>query len=372
VAGCWTRQGAGLLAAALLGGGCWLEKTTGQPVPLDPRFYQAVEDAQGAPGVGGGDAVPFASHDGPMVTIRGTITSPQDGSVDVDVRTPDPKAPGGVKGHGKLLVDRPGPFELAVPADLGKVELQAFQDPDANGPGGEDPFAQVILEIEDEDVDGVLFELEPGARGTAGGPEHHEAPPGAPGGDPSQAPPRPPDAGPGPGGGEGGGEPQPGAPGEPPPEGTPPPDGGPAPGGGAGPSPFSGMPGDRVTVAGQLLLPEGMPLPADGPDKIDVDLFQPDEDSPGGRRMLGKLKLAPGDFSFEAPEGFGTLLLEAFFDANGNQRPDAGDAMGRAPEPLRIGSSDLDGVRIELVVSADGRMPGDPEKPPPPGGRQGL
>lgn len=356
-----------LLAWVLLSG-CILERTTGQPVPLDPRFYQSVEKAQGAPGVGGGDAVPFASHEGATVTIRGTITSPMPGSVDIDVRTPDPKSPGGVKGHGKVLVDQLGPFELTVPADLGALELQAFQDPDANGPGGADPFAQVRLDVGSDDVDGIVFALEPGARGGMGGPEHHEAAPGAPGGDPSNAPPRPPD----PGGGQPGeaqpgapqpgepqpGEPQPGDPGQ-----GPPPDGGPSPGGG-GDSPFMGMSGDKVTIAGRIVLPPGV----DTTGKVDMDLFQPDKDAPGGRRMLGKLKVAPGDFSFEAPAEFGALLLEAFFDINGNQRPDAGDAMGRADNPVRVAGRDVDGVVLTLAVSTDGRMPGDSEQAPPPGG----
>ncbi len=355
-------RGAPLLVLVLAG--CWPERITGEPVPLDPRFYAAVEQAQGDPGVGGGDAVPFASHEGATVTIRGTITSPVAGPVDIDVRTPDPSAPGGVKGHGKLLVDRPGPFELVVPAGLGALELQAFQDPDANGPGGDDPFAQVRMEVDDSDVDGVLFALEPGARGGMGGPEHHEAPPGAPGGDPSAAPPRPPEpGGDAPGPGPEGAAPPPagaGAPGA----GTPPP------GPGGGTSPFVGMDGETVEISGELLLPAGTAA-AEG-QKLDVDLFQPDPDAPGGRAMLGKLKLAPGPFSFSAPADFGPLLLEAFLDINQNQRPDAGDAMGRAEAPVRVAGRDVDGVRIALSISADGRMPGDAEQAPPPPGGGGL
>lgn len=63
---------AALLLLALPG--CWLEKVTGEPVPLDPAFYEAVEASQGAPGVGGGSAVPFSSHEGETVMVRGTIT----------------------------------------------------------------------------------------------------------------------------------------------------------------------------------------------------------------------------------------------------------------------------------------------------------
>ena len=35
--------------------------------------------------------------------------------IDVDFRTADPDAPGGMAGHGKLLVPRPGDFEVYVP-----------------------------------------------------------------------------------------------------------------------------------------------------------------------------------------------------------------------------------------------------------------
>ena len=126
---------------ALLLSGCWLEKTTGEPVPLDPRFYEAVEAVQGDPGVGGADSIPFGDYDGATVMVRGTVTSPEEGPVEIDVRTPDPTAEGGVKGHGKIQLEGLGEFELRVPSALGELELQAFQDPDADGPGGADPFA---------------------------------------------------------------------------------------------------------------------------------------------------------------------------------------------------------------------------------------
>ena len=356
------RRAAPLLAVVL--GGCWLEKVTGEPVPLDPRFYEAVEATQGDPGVGGGDAIPFSDHDGAKVVIRGTATSPIEGPIEIDVRTPDPTAEGGVKGHGKVQLDGLGPFELEVPSGLGALELQAFQDPDADGPGGDDPFAQVSLEIGTEDLSDILFELVPGARGTSGGPTHTEAPPGAPGGNPGGGPAHqevPPGSGAGPEG-----PPMVGPDGQPPvgpdgqpmagPDGQPPPgEGAPAPG---GMPPFVGLTGGAVTLSGTLNWPDA---PAGA--LIDLDLFRPSDTAGGGREMLGKLKVPVGAFSFEAPEDFGLLVIEAFIDIDGNG-PGQGDPMGSyAGNPISIGTSDINGITIDLTVTESGYMPGN--EPPP-------
>lgn len=331
---------------ALLATGCWLEEVTGEPVPLDPAFYAAVEAEQGAPGVGGGASVPFGGHDGPMVTVSGVVDSPEPGPVEIDVRTPDPLSEGGVKGHGKIQLEEPGAFELTVPAGLGELELQAFQDPDTDGPGGEDPFAQVRLEVGTEDVPGTDFTLVPGARGSMGGPEHREAPPGAPGGDPGGGPQHQ-EVPPG-----GGGEVGPEGPGGPE-------DGPPSPG---GIPPFDGLDGDTVQVAGTITWTDA---PAGA--VIDLDLFKPSDTAGGGREMLGKLKLSPGDFSFAAPEDFGPLILEAFVDID-NNGPGKGDPMGRYDgNPVVVGGRDISGVTITLSLTEDGRMPGD--APPPPGDR---
>ena len=323
--------------------GCWLEKISGEPVPLDPRFYEAVEAEQGAPGVGGGASVPFGSYDGPTVTITGDITSPDPSPVEIDIRTPDPLAEGGVKGHGKIQVEAPGPYELTVPSNLGPLELQAFQDLDSDGPGGNDPFAQVSLVIEGEDLPGIRFELEPGARGSSGGPEHTEAAPGAPGGNPGggpvheDMPPAGDDNGLPPG--EGG------------------PDGAPASPGGI--PPFVGLDGETVQVEGTLVWP-GAPEGA----VVDLDLFQASETAGGGRQMLGKLKVPLGEFSFSAPASFGPIILEAFIDIE-NNGPGQGDPMGRYEgNPISIGRRDISGILITLAVTTDGRMPGD--TPPPP------
>ena len=355
-------------------GGCMLEKVTGQEVPLDPRFYKAAEASQCMPGVGGGSSVPFSSDDRPRVTLRGVLESPLDMAVDLDIRVPDAKAPGGMRGEGKVLLEGPGPFELEVPADLRELELQAFQDEAADGPTSEDHFGQLRVTVGDEDQDLGSLALVQGAR--SGGPQHTEAPPGAPGGAPG-APDNPAGQGgapmgePGQGGaplgepGQGGaplGEPgqagEPGQPGEPTPAppgspggspvaGGPPGEGG-APGGG-GMKPFSDHSGPWVTLRGTLGV--------SGDGVVDLDLFQPASDAPGGRRMLGKLRLDAGPFEVEVPAGFGPVILEAFVDKGGDG-PGMGDPMGTYPgNPLTVGRSDIEGVDIALSVPEDGKMP---------------
>lgn len=326
--------------------GC-LERVTGEPVPLDPRFYAAIEAAQGDPGQGAG-GIPFASYDGKTVTLRGTIVAGDaEGSIDLGVRVPAPDHPGGVKNEGKILLDRAGDFELVVPASFGRLELEALHDPDQDGPTGDDPYGSVWIDVADKDIGGITLTLEAGSFG-AGGPQHAPAPPGAPGGSPGA-----------PGGGEGA-PPQPGAA----PPGAPggDPSGAPnnsAPPPGAGDMlPFVGEPGMTVTVSGTLI--------CEGCELVDLDIFKPNPDAPGGREMLGKLKRAPGDYTLEVPRAFGPLLLEAFSD-KGSDGPGPGDPMGRyADGPIEVGNTDISGVDITLLVTDDGKMPGDRPAPPPP------
>lgn len=310
----------------LLSLGC-LERVTGEPVPLDPGFYLAHETVHGDAGIGGGSSIPFSDVEGEKVTVSGVISSAMvDLPVDVDVRVPDASAPGGVNGKGKIMLDLPGAFELTVPSGLGKLELQAFQDPDQDGPTGNDPFASVWLDVKETDLTEVKLELVEGARG--GGPVHTAAPPGAPGGGP----------GGGPDGEAGPGEAQPGGP-------------------GGNPDPFSGIEGRRVVLKGNLV--------CDCTGTVDLDLFKPDTAAPGGRMMLGKMKMDIGEYELHVPENFGPLILEGFLDMTGDG-PSPGDAMGKYNgNPLRVGTNSISDVNIELSVPADGLMPGDTPRPPP-------
>ena len=235
------------------------------------------------------------------------------------------------------------------------MELEALQDPDTDGPSGDDPYASAWVEVGEEDVSGIELVMEPGSFG-AGGPTHTAAPPGAPGGDPSAAPP-----------GEAGGDPNaapagqpsaapPGAPGGDP-SAAPPGSPESAPPGSGDIPPFADLGDNPITIHGTLVceICQG----------IDLDLFQPDPDSPGGRRMLGKIKRAAGAYELQVPAGFGPMLLEAFSDLAGDG-PGAGDPMGRYEgNPLQIGNEDLFDVDIPLVVTEDGRMPSERPAPPP-------
>ncbi len=287
-----------------------LEHVTGEEVALDPRYYLAVEEERGSSAEGGGSSTPFSSLKVEKIRVSGMIVSENDMSIDIDVRVPDPSAPGGMAGKGKILLERPGEFELLVPKELGQLELQAFQDIDSDGPNGEDPFAQVFLDIAVQPLENVEIVLVAGARGAA--PEHSVALPGSP----NEL---------------GAGIPE-------------------------NPDPFGGIAGDRLEMKGNLIC-------NDCP-RIDLDLFRPDDTSPGGRKMLGKMKLNPGEYVIMVPKNFGPLVLEAFIDFK-EDGPGDGDMMGSFKEnPVVIGEENISDIDIELVYPDDGRMPMKEEENP--------
>lgn len=291
--------------------GCLLERVTGEEIPLDPRFYAAVEEARGTADQGGGSSVPFSSVKTEKVWVTGTIASEDDMAIDIDIRVPDPSAPGGMAGKGKILLERPGEFKLGVPKDLGSLELQAFQDIDSDGPNAEDPFAQLTVQVAGEDIEGIELTLVKGARGAA--PVHQEVSPEQSGEMPKGIP--------------------------------------------ENPDPFGGVAGNRVELSGIIQCETECA-------NVDLDLFVPDEQSPGGRKMLGKMKLQQGEYVIMVPENFGFLILEAFvdFDANG---PGVGDLMGVYEQnPVRIGQASITDIDLQLTVSMDGKMPMQPPGQP--------
>jgi hypothetical protein len=285
---------------ALLLIGC-LERVTGEAVPLDPRFVANQPGAPGAEGGGaGGGQTPFSDHDGDMVWVRGEIVAADAIPVDLDVRIPDQTAPGGSLGLGKILLEGPGSFELEVPKELGLLELQAFQDPDGDGPSEGDAFGEVLLEVGAEDLTGVLLTLAIGARG---GPAHVEA---APGEGNDQAPP---------------------------PSGEHSQDS----------DPFEGMDGPFVLISGTI--------EANLEVMVDLDLFQTDPTVPGGRKLLGKLKRYPGPFELQVPAAIGSLQLEAMVDLDGDG-PSASDPQARySGNPIDLTEGAVSGVLLSLTIS---------------------
>lgn len=345
--------------------GCWLERVTGVAVPLDPAYTANAKDDDG-----GGSNVPFAGHSGPTVTVSGTVGGEQAivaTPVDLTIQVPDPKAPGGMRSEGKLMLDGPGSFSLKVPVAAGALSIQAFQDPDTDGPGGKDPYVDLTVEVASVDISGLELILIEGGRGTAGGPEHTEAPPGAPGGAPRAGA-----AAPGAPGGDPNGPQHQEVPGGAVPHGT---------GVPVGPPPMGrGAPGAMPPFEDLGAAPLTLRVTLDCGDckTIDLDLFVEDPSRPGGRRHIGKLKEEPGLVEIKAPRGYGKVLLEAFSDLDANG-PSKGDPMGIfMGNPLVIGAEDPPPITIELKVQPTGAMPrvavrpgapgpaGLPPTPPPP------
>lgn len=280
-----------------------LERVTGEEIPLDPRFYAAVEENRGADSKGGGSRTPFSSDKRDKITVAGIVLSEDSMSVDIDLRIPNASSPGGMEHKGKILLDQPGEFSIDVPKGLGALEFQAFQDIDSDGPSGNDPFGEIVINVLSDDISDVQIILVPGANGSA--PIHKEVLP------------------------EQGDEPGKGIP--------------------DNPDPFAGLGGERITLSGTLS--------CDGCSNIDLDIFTPDDDAPGGRKMLGKMKLPAGEYEILVPKNYGFILLEAFVDLDGNG-PSKDDLMGAYEQnPVQITIDDISGVDIELEKQVDGKMP---------------
>jgi UDP-glucose 4-epimerase len=134
---------AAALAATLLGG-C-PERVTWEAKPLDPRFtanapgsgHQEVKHGDGSAKSDGGGPEhqdvehnpnaqppgPFEGVEGPTVKVSGVITAPGDDPIDIDLRAPDPDAPGGNRHLGKIMLSAPGPFEILAPGRLRRLDL---------------------------------------------------------------------------------------------------------------------------------------------------------------------------------------------------------------------------------------------------------
>jgi hypothetical protein len=258
-----------------------------------------------------GPPQPFEDVEGEKVLVSGTVVATVPGAVDIDVSRVDPEAPGGRESHGKMLFEAAGDFELQVPKGLGQLSLVAFQDPDLDGPGEGDFYAEMTIEVADEPVTGLLFTLSKEARSNAGGgPVHTEAPPGFGS-----------DEGPQQDGKQ------------------------------STKDPFSGMEGERVSVHGTVVF--------DGDAVVDLDLFQPDASVPGGRTLLGKLKISSGPFTLQVPRSLGALELDAFADKTGDG-PSADDPRGQV-SGIDLTAGDVSGVQLILEALTEEAPAAPPE-----------
>ncbi|MDP2317691.1 MAG: hypothetical protein Q8P41_32695 [Pseudomonadota bacterium] len=279
--------------------GC-LERVTGEDVPLDPRFYEGQQDADGQstdPNAGGTGDGPYVGYEGETWHLVGEVRGDEPGPVQIDVNEPDADAPGGVRRAGALHLNEPGPFAVDVPKTVRSLALQAFQDPTVNGPDETDPFAEASIDLEEGPPAELVLNLVKGARGQ--GPGGGGGAPGSPGGDPN-------------GGGAPSGGPSPG----------PPPNG------------LSFPAGDKVTLTGTVVVSRDLP--------VILDFFHADGAGAGGRSYLGKRVVEAGGWSQEFPEDFGSVEVEAYQDLTGDSRT-GDDPAARMERPVILGQDDVDG-----------------------------
>jgi hypothetical protein len=300
--------------------GC-LERVTGEVIPLDPEFTRQASDDTGEGVVDDTAAAPhnsvehsiiehkekpppqpFADDEGERVSIRGLVTSEVEGSVDLDVATIDASAPGGSVQEGKLMYAAPGEFVIDVPVGTGEVMLSAFQDLDKDGPSAVDPFAEIKITVESEPIEGIVLALVKGARDEGmTGPVHVEMPHGA-------------------GSSEGSSDATQGD-----------------------VDLFEGMEGDRIMVSGTIEW--------SGTEVVDVDLFTPDLELAGGRKLLGKFKKTAGAFELSVPVSIGELELEVFVDLDQDgPSPEDPNAIVRG---INVSDGDVGGVLLTLEQSPE-------------------
>ncbi len=234
---------------------------------------RALAQAGGAAGAAKSIAPPWADYTGPTVPFRGLVSSAVDGEVQVDVNVPDASAPGGVQRAGQIRMPTPGPFEFAVPTDVKLFTVEAFQDPDNDGPSEQDPFA--AARVETAKIGGaVLFELLAGARATAAaalGP-----------------------AGPG------------------------------------GQAPWEGVEGPRRDVELDVV------TSATGVVVLDVAEF--DAAAPGGNRRVGRDNVAgPGRHTLSVPASGVSFRVEAFIDVDNDGPSDADPSAAATVAPAKWG-----------------------------------
>jgi len=117
--------------------------------------------------------------------------------------------------------------------------------------------------------------------------------------------------------------------------------------------------GQGVTLSGTVVY-EGE---RDGTLRVDFLPAKPDQGLPGAVHSITMEQ--PGDWSVEAPKGFGELLICAFIDAN-DDGPSRGEPKVLLDAPIAVDQESIEG--IELVVLDDWdrqKGPGGAKKMPP-------
>jgi hypothetical protein len=239
-------------------------------------------------GPGGGSASPFADYEGVTVEISGEAVSESDLPIQIDVRTPDEGAPGGLQEEGKLALSEPGPWSIEAPRGHGELLLQAFQDLTEDGPSDDDPFGFLILEVGAAPMPGQRLVLEEGGKQALAKVLGH--------------------------------------------------------GGGADAATAScgGWEEATILISGDVIAKDSR--------RLSLDFRVADPEAEGGMSQLCREEMdEPGAFELEIPAKYTLLEIEAFQDVDQNG-PSEKDPYGR--ETVRPKQRDVSGVRIELVVGA--------------------
>ncbi len=269
-----------------------IEHVTGEAVPLDPRFYEGADNGNAA-NEGGAGAADGAWLDwkGERVKVALSFSSPETLPLQVDVAEPDANVEGGLRRAGSFHLNGPEALVIEVPQGVKKVHVEAFQDVTGDGPTGDDPFAELDVDMAIAPVGETVVVLVVGGRKQAGG-------------------------------GDGGGG-----------------------GGGGTDGAWLAFTGDRTSVVFSV-------TSDDADHAIQVDVSEPDASSPGGLKSAGRIHLAaPGSFPLEVPENVQSVRVEAFQDLAGDG-PTADDPF--AAVSLDMSALPSGPIPMKLVAGARG------------------
>lgn len=277
----------------LLLSGC-LERVTGEAVPLDPRFYEGVDNGNASNeggGAGAADGV-WLEYTGERVKVPITFSTPESLPLQVDVAEPDADVQGGLRRAGSFHLNGPEPLVVEVPKGVKKVHIEAFQDITGDGPTDDDPFASMDIDMTTAPTEETTVALVVGGRKQAGGGDA--------------------------GGGGGGG----------------------------------GSDGAWLTWTGDRTAVSFIVASADASHAVQVDVSEPDTSAPGGLKSAGRLHLAvPGPFPLGVPTNVATVRVEAFQDLAGDG-PTADDPF--AAVTLDMAKLPPGAVTMNLVAGARG------------------
>ena len=166
------EAGDGSAAAPGEGGEAGAGGEGGAPPPPDPE----AAGGQAANGDPGGHKTPFESGygDSAMITVSGTLVVDEGvtGTVDIDCFAPKADDPDQKDLVNKVKVHQPGAYSMKVPANFGKLILEAFIDSDGDGPDDSDArgeYAGNPLVVGADDITGVDIELIEPPKSAGGG-----------------------------------------------------------------------------------------------------------------------------------------------------------------------------------------------------------